>query len=136
MKFRRVVVSVCCLLSLGRVAFVLCRVGSPHVFVIHVTVSVASPIFSHFVLFCPVICSQRCQDLLLTSVRVLALSTYRWTSLPTRRNIRPRDTALSVLSCPFCPFFHRDVYHRQRNWAVSTDSHMQQDGEISKSRHF
>ena len=81
-----------------------------------------------------VVCSQGCQCFTLTSARVLALSTYRWASLPTHRHVRPTTQHSAVRALiPSLALLPPHVCHRQRDWAVSIGSHMQQDMDISKA---
>ena len=79
------------------------------------------------------VCSQRCQGLTLTSARVLGLSTFRWASLPTHRYIRPHNACAVRALMPILALHPPHVCHRQRQWAVSIGSHMQQDIDISEA---
>ena len=59
-------------------------------------------------------------------------STYPWARLATHRHWGPL-CVYTVLSWPTMAALTPHVCHRQRNWAVSIGSHMQQDIDISKA---
>ena len=59
-------------------------------------------------------------------------STYRWARLATHQHKGPHPV-WSVLSMPTVAVQPPHVCHRQRDWAVSIGSHMQQDMDMSKA---
>ena len=69
-----------------------------------------------YVHFCPCPCSSTC----------------RWSRLAIHRHWGPL-CVYPVLLCPLWPCNHRMFCHRQRDWAVSIRSYMQQDMDISQA---
>ena len=123
---------------------VLCCVGSPHVFVTQVTVSVASPIFSHFVFSpCP-LCSSSLwswacglfKRMLVFHVDFCPRSCFEHVSMgqPLHPSVHQTTQHCAVrANMPLLAVLPPHVCHRQRDLAVSLGSHMQQDIDISKA---
>ena len=122
---------------------VLCCVGSPHVFGTQVTVSVASPNFSHFVLSCPCpLCSSSHWSWAcglftkMSGFDFCPCPCFEHVSMgqlphPSVHQTTQRCAVRALM--PLLALLPPHVCHRQRDWAVSMDSHMQQDIDISKA---
>ena len=115
-------------------------VGSPHVFVTQVTVSLAPPIFSHFVLFCP--CPQ-CSSFLWSWACALFTrmsgSHVDFCPRPCFEHVPMSPIGTSDHTTLCSPCSHALIGRAStacvsspRDWAVSIGSHMQQDRDISK----